>query len=323
MTILVARTDRLGDVLLITPALRRLRASLPAARIVALVRSYAAPLLESSPSVDEVVRVDAGSLAALAATLRLWEAAASVHCFVEPRGVIAAALAGVPLRLGPASKVWSALLTHRIRQRRSRSEKHEAEYNCDLVDELVTTLGGRPHAEPPAMELGIPAEMRAWADGWWTTAGLGTGPVVAIHPGGGGGAPRWPVEQFAEVARGLARRGVRMVVTGLEREATAAVAEAAGSSAARLPAPGEPAPPLMGLAAVLQRCVAFVGNSTGPLHLAAAGGTPVVGLYPSDRVMSARRWGPFGAPRRGRHASLSPLDRVSPSQVLAALEPLS
>jgi len=156
---------------------------------------------------------------------------------------------------------------------------------------------------------------------------VGVGPYVVVHPGASVPARAWPAEHHRALVRLLAGRGVRVVVTGgpAERALTARVA---GTSGIDLGGRTD----LMTLAGVLARASAVIVGNTGPAHLAAAVGTPVVSLF--SPVVPASRWAPFGtevvmlgdqeAPCRGSRARDCPvpghpcLTGVLPEQVADA-----
>ncbi len=121
------------------------------------------------------------------------------------------------------------------------------------------------------------------------TALTGGEPYVIVHPGASVPARRWPPERCAEAVRALGARGRRAVVTGGpdERELTARVA-----GTAALDLGGRTAWPE--LAAVFANASAVITGNTGPAHLAAAVGTPVVSLF--SPVVPAERWAPHGVP---------------------------
>ena len=118
-------------------------------------------------------------------------------------------------------------------------------------------------------------------------------PLIGLHPGARPPARRWPPARFAAVADALARRhGAQVVLTGGpgEEETTAAVARAMAT--AQLDAAGRTS--LGGLAALIARLDLFIGNDTGPAHLAEAVGTPSVRLFgPADPL----RWAPLDLQR--------------------------
>jgi ADP-heptose:LPS heptosyltransferase len=145
---------------------------------------------------------------------------------------------------------------------------------------LVATLGYR-------LPAGDDGRLRIQPPGPSPVAGR----YVVLHPGASVPARAWPAGRHAELAAGLAARGRQVVVTGgaSERDLTATVAAAAPGSldlAGRLD--------LAGLAAVLAGADAVVVGNTGPAHLAAAVGTPVVSLFAP--TVPARRWAPYGVP---------------------------
>jgi ADP-heptose:LPS heptosyltransferase len=163
-------------------------------------------------------------------------------------------------------------------------------------------------------------------------AGLPDGPFVVLHPGADAPARSYPEPLWRDLAAALTASGRTVVVTGGARETalTAAVAAAGGVDlGGRLD--------LAGLAATLRRADAVVVANTGPAHLAAAVGTPVVSLFAP--VVPAVRWAPYGvgrvllgdqrAPCRGTRARDCPvaghpcLSAVTTGDILAALDVLA
>ncbi|MCD4527373.1 glycosyltransferase family 9 protein [Nocardioides sp. cx-173] len=158
-------------------------------------------------------------------------------------------------------------------------------------------------------------------------------PYVVLHPGTSVPARAWPPDRFRETCRRLVDDGHRVVVTGApgERGLTARVAGASGA----LDLGGRTN--LVGLASVLAHARAVVVGNTGPAHLAAAVGTPVVSLFAP--TVPAVRWAPYGVPRvllgdqtapcRDSRATACPvpghpcLASVTPDDVLSAVVALS
>ena len=133
--------------------------------------------------------------------------------------------------------------------------------------------------------LPVDPAAEAWADTILPSAASPA--AVLINPGAGWGAKRWPVERYAAVARGLAERGLRVLVNvGPGEEPLAeAIVEQSGGTATPL------ACSLAQLIALTRRVALAIAGDTGPLHLACALGRPVVGIYgPTD----PSRNGPFG-----------------------------
>jgi ADP-heptose:LPS heptosyltransferase len=286
--ILIIRTDRLGDVLLTTPVSTALRAMFPRARISWLVRSYTAPLLEHNPDIDQIL-VDRGeSPGRLADRIRSGRFDAAIVAYPRWRIVRALWLARVPLRIGPANKIYCVLLNRRIRQRRSKGTKHEADYNLELLGPL-----GAAFKRYPTRYAMTEEERRAARRVLMEKGISGAKPVVILHPGSGGSSARWPLEHFAALGNGLQADGCDLVVTGGPGEdheghmigsmRRTPVFIAAGSGSIRE------------LAAILSWADLVVANSTGPLHLAVALGVPTVSIYSSLPTRHPARWGPYPA----------------------------
>ena len=115
--------------------------------------------------------------------------------------------------------------------------------------------------------------------------------LVLLHPGSGGSARDWKPENFAALAAELKKRGYDVVITGgkSESELVQRVARNAGEDVKSLVSTLS----LREFAALIQMAKLFVANSTGPLHIAAVVGTPVIGFFSPVRVMSPKRWGPL------------------------------
>jgi heptosyltransferase-3 len=115
--------------------------------------------------------------------------------------------------------------------------------------------------------------------------------LVILHPGSGGSARDWSAQNFGDLATALKDDGCSVVVTGsaseksLVEEVVRRSNGTAAASAGRLS--------LKELAAFIGLAKLFVSNSTGPLHIAAAVGTPVIAFYPPIQECSPRRWGPL------------------------------
>jgi heptosyltransferase-1 len=190
--------------------------------------------------------------------------------------------------------------------------------------ELASQIAG-DELQPLAPLLPVDPAAEAWCDE--LLASSGSRPVALLNPGAGWGAKRWPVERFAEVARGLIAKGFRVLVNagpGEEPMADVIVKEASGAA---IPL----ATTLDQLIALTRRVALCVAGDTGPLHLACALGRPVIGIYgPTD----PSRNGPFGtrfcvlrSPESRRDHTRRPepeagLLTITPKEVLKAADEL-
>ncbi len=295
--ILLVRNDKLGDLILTTPALMRLREAYPQAHIAFLCKSYTAPVLKENSAVNEVIVSDAPdtSFWALIQKIREGKFDAAVHFYCEPRSVWLTALAGIPLRVGPFSKPSALLLNRRVRQKRSEVKRHEAEYNLELVE----ILGARGTARPPVIVLSEKEKetgRRLAAEVLGSSTDLRQKPVI-IHPGSAGSAKNWPIESYLELAKKLAEAGHSVIITVGPGEGWISK-KAEGLKNPKICVFRGDQYGLRELAGVIGEGRLMVSNSTGPLHVAVALNIPTCSLYPAEPVVtSAKRWGPFGDPK--------------------------
>ena len=157
---------------------------------------------------------------------------------------------------------------------------HVIEQDLELAQAVA---GDELTALQPMLPFDPDAE--AWADGMMVNGA--SGPAVLINPGAGWGAKRWPVERYADVARGMLNKGCRVFVNAGPGEVLLAdeIVKRTGGGATALLCSIEK------LIAMTRRVSLAIAGDTGPLHLACALGRPVVGIYgPTD----PDRNGPFG-----------------------------
>ncbi|HUV30317.1 MAG TPA: glycosyltransferase family 9 protein [Acidobacteriota bacterium] len=294
--ILVSRTDRLGDLILALPFVETLKLRYPECRIDVLASLYASPILENNPRIDGIARVQNDQLIIsrnykkeLLRKIRRAGYKAVVVLYPERRVSHLLYKAEVPNRIGTAGRLHSFLFNHHLYHSRKANRKHELEYNLDFLKffrdgSTVIT----PVVHPKDKEIHNARRILR-------EHGV-SGDFAVIHPGSGGSAHAWSAENFLRVCPLLEKAGLQVIVSGTEEEGRR-YEELAGELDIRLRMiTGRTE--LRTLAAVLAQARVVIANSTGPLHLAAAVGTRVVGLYPLQKVMSPRRWGPRGAGHR-------------------------
>lgn len=302
--ILAVQTQRIGDVVCFTPLLTALRRAFPAAQLHALVQPPADELLAGHPDLDGVIVYDPGRVrsrpgpfAALVREIRhhRFDWAVAVHA---ARGVSAALrLVGIPRRTltwrygaaRPPAGRW--FYDQAVVQERQRGTRHEVEYNLDML----RALGLAP--EPALPSFAVPEAARARAQEVLRARGLAPdGPYAVLHPGHGGGRQEWPPEHYATLADRVHREWGWTVVlsgSGPERELCERVLARMGAPATNLA--GELRLPE--LAALLEVAGLFVSVPTGPMHIAAAVGTPVLALLgPTELTADRVRFAPYHAP---------------------------
>lgn len=291
--ILIARTDRLGDVLLSLPTLLWAKESLPSStRVDFLCRKNLLSILGPFLSEKEIRPL-------------AWEdhpepfAAGKYDgvCFLyaEPKLLWKAFVARVPVRSGLRSRVPSFLtLNWGIRQKRSRAEKNEGQYAQDLMRHFLTAFGVENKCSLPTISLPICEEGKELATKKLQELGVfPQTPFVVLHPGMGGSALNLSAKQYSDLAKAV-RQAVQLPVLISKGPLAQDQKLVDAMQAEGLTPPILEGLPLNALMEVFRQAKWVIAPSTGPLHLAHAVGTPVVGLFPPVRTQRAERWGPWG-----------------------------
>lgn len=297
--ILVRGVNWLGDAVMSTPALLRLREACPQARITLLCHEKLAGLWKAHPAVDEVLSFSTGESAwTVGRRLARHGFEAALIFPNSPRSALQVWLARVPVSVGMAAPWRNWLLTHALAPRASHVTMRKrtpaeiqllqagrlkpappppaAAHHLYHYLHLVAAVGARP--EPLAPLVGVAPEQEARIQ---SRLGEVTGPVVGLCPGAEyGPAKRWPREHYMALARELQNRWqTEVVLLGGHHDVptTTFIAKAVGGRIRDWA--GQTS--LEELAAVLKLCRVVVANDSGPIHLAAAVGTPVVALFGS------------------------------------------
>jgi heptosyltransferase-2 len=280
---LVVAPNWIGDAVMSLPVLRALRRADPSRRITVLARRGPAAVYRAEGTADDV-RTASGLISDAAAAARqgFSEAWLLPNSF---RSALGPFLARIPDRIGYATDGRSALLT------RALAPPPRTHHQLRDYDGLLRSRGIEPDPDPP--RLPVPAEAAAQADAALARAGLPRdGSPVLLAPGAAfGWTKRWPPERFGRLADVLAARGSECaLVIGPGEEPIAE--EVRRASTRPLPVLGLDLDPV-GVGALAAQARVVVANDSGPMHLAAAVGTPVVALFgPTD----PGRTGPTGSP---------------------------
>lgn len=302
--LLVVRLGSMGDILHTLPAVTALRRALPEAVIGWIVEERWAELLcalseprsgprsARRPLVDRIHTVNTRAWRAQWLATQTWERIAAAlsdlraphyDVAVDFQGALRSAWlarrSGAPVVCGvrqPRENVASMFYT---RQSIARGT-HIVEQNLSLAEAVL----GEP-LQISKIELPHDPAAEKKCQDWQHRTGVRD--FVILNPGAGWGAKQWPAERYAEVARQLAADGWKALINfGPGEESLARGAEAASGGTAEAIGTS-----LAELIALTRRAGLFIGGDTGPLHLAAALGIPVVALFgPTDPA----RNGPFG-----------------------------
>lgn len=285
--ILVIKLRYLGDVLLATPVVSQLHRAFPQARITMLVSRGTEAMLAGNPDLYDVLVADKQGLlseAAFGLMLRRRRYDCVIDLTDGDRAAILTWITAAPVRVGfNQEQRWRGMAYTAVAAPGAQ-DRHRIERDLSSL----RALGLAPEPGAPVLAVSSDEEDA----GRQVLAALGVDaegpPLVMVQPGARYWFKAWPAERFVELADRLtAATACQVLVGGSPQEqelATSLVSRMRGKAvnlAGRLS--------VRHYAAILKRCALFVGNDAGPMHMAAALGTPIVGLFgPSDPA----EWGP-------------------------------
>lgn len=315
--VLVRGVNWLGDAVMTTPALSRLREHLPEAQISLLAPSWLAPIWEHHPAIDSILQSTPGEgPLRVGRRLRLQKFDLALVLPNSPRSALETWLAGIPRRIGYARRWRNWFLTERVaprvhavsmrkrsvREIRQRSMEGGLQVSPGVTFEpaahqiheylaLIAALGGDPSPVPPNL-VATPDEAKAVEVKFHLAALTRHGrPLIGLNPGAEyGPAKRWPIERFAAAARIIhTRTNAAFLIFGGRNDVPLAASLEAVLKTHSQGAPNESfltqnvsgQTTLRELMALLTHCNLLLTNDTGPMHVAAALRTPVLALFGS------------------------------------------
>ncbi|MDD5156029.1 MAG: glycosyltransferase family 9 protein, partial [Candidatus Omnitrophica bacterium] len=213
--------------------------------------------------------------------------------------------ARIPKRVGYDRKL-GFLLTDKVKHAKHLGEKHELEYNLDLV----RYLGIEP--QDTTLFMPIRQESEKWADELFKKEGIKEGDkLLALHPGASCPSKIWPHDRFAQTADSLAEKyGFKVIVVAGPKDIKLAqntikhMRQQAIDLAAKTS--------ISQLASILKRCSLFISNDSGPVHMASALNTPVISIFGRNQAgLSPKRWGPTGKRSRILHKEVGCIECIA------------
>ncbi len=318
-SLLLSRTDNLGDVLLTLPLAAHLKKILPQVRIVFLGKRYTRPVLERCLAVDEIIDLEDFN----ENSLRKLQIDCVLHVFPNRAVAKICADAGLSMRVGTAHRLFHWWRCNRLLFfSRKNSQLHEAQLNFEFLRPLHPMAGAQ--AIPPQIGdlvgtvcfKGLPSEQKAELNP--------KKPTVFFHPCSKGSAAEWPLSSYLELIKER-QHSYHFIMTGtlddqksLEKRCPELLCHPGVENLMGHTSLGD----LINV--IHARCDLFLSVSTGPIHLAALLNKRVVGLYPKERPMFAQRWSPLGTRVRclSDWIQKDGLSGISVSQVSEQIEQL-
>ena len=286
----------MGDLLLSSVLAEALHRCYPGCRVTFWAQRRFAGLLENHPFIDALLDLDpAAPLLQSAKLLRQHHFDTVLVPWSVSRHAWLTTLAGIPTRVGQGGRLtYSFLFSHPVRVRSVYGDT--TSHWADIQLDYARAIGCRPEGELKPIVITTTAEKETAATLLKSVGVTGSKPICGLHicKGLAVDESRWPLDRFVDIAAGLLQNGYDVILTGTaaEKSLTAIVAaqvtnviDLAGTCSLRE------------TAALIEKMNVFICPDTGPGHLAAALGVPVVDIFPLRSDFPAR-WRPAGANHR-------------------------
>ena len=300
--VLVRLPNWVGDIMMSLSAVQSLRQALPESHIVGMARRDHLELARRISALDEVVAAppQSGSDRHRA----IWQTTRELRAFRFDLAVLLATsfeaaltvwLAGIPVRLGHDTDRRAALINQVVAIR----DGHRA----DVFQDLASALGGQPTGGGNVLRCTV--SDREAAERLLQEAGVEPGVMpVFVNPASAKKPRAWSSDSFRQLVEAVAKRHDGTPILVHDRHPFEAPKE--WSSSRRMHTVSNAS--LVELASVMERCALYVGNDSGPMHIAAAMGVPTIGIYGPS---SPERTSPRGA-EGAAHIAVSASFECSP-----------
>lgn len=291
-TIIISRTDKIGDVILTLPVIHFLRDHFKNIKIIFLCQSYTQPIVQCAYGVDEILLWDSFlhcKDSDRVEQFRQLNADAIIHVFPDKLIAQTAFRAGIPIRIGTSHRWYHLLYCNKLVSfSRKRSELHETQLNVKLLKPLGIDL-------IPSMERLKQLQLLSFIPELDETTRRFIEPNkinIVMHPHSKGSAREWPLKHYCMLCEMLSEDNYNIIFAGTKEEANHYASQITQIQRSVKDAGGQLS--LTQYISLIAHCQALVAASTGPLHIAAATGIHAFGIYPPIRPMHAGRWAPLG-----------------------------
>jgi lipopolysaccharide heptosyltransferase II len=290
--ILIARTDRIGDLVLTLPLAGLIKKHFPNCKVSFLVRDYTKSIVNNHPFIDEVIVLkEVDGQTSLFDNLKIIKDKKFDTCIVVyPTFILALImfLSGIKNRIGTGYRWYSFLFNQKVYEHRKNAERHELEFNVNLLEKLnikndVTEANVSYNLIISESELKTVTQILADEH-----VDLQK-PIIIVHPGSGGSSIDLPIPKLAELVKMLDADNHQVLITGNKNEIEMCGKVKTSDRVKNLAGKFN----LDELIFIIGKSTMFISNSTGPMHIAAALGKYAIGFYPKIVSCSKERWGPY------------------------------
>jgi len=292
--ILICRTDKLGDVILTLPLITETKRIFPDSKISFLISNYVRGLLEEYEDIDELIYLE--EFKNFKKRLEfLKNNKFDVVISVYPRFKLALLfyLARIKYRVGTAYRWYSYLFNMRVQEHRKFAEKHEVDYNLNLLKVFTNDINYEKK-----FKFDYSNDEKNSTEEKFKRYGFSLNEsFIIIHPFSSGSSKDWSIEKFSDYSDFFLKsfHDIKIIYTGSEAESTKIeqlhkrIPDVYKKNIVNLSGKTN----LRELMIIIDNSRLFISNSTGPIHLAGALNKNIIGFYPNDIPINEIRWKPL------------------------------
>ena len=287
-SIIISRTDNLGDVVVTLPLAGYIKSILPETKVYFLGKSYTRSVIEASRFVDQFIDKED----VLQNPMILGKLNADAIIFVLPDKAMAQAAtkAAIPIKVGTSHKVYHWLYCNkRVGFSRRKSDLHEAQLNFKLLKPFQALT--EPSFDQIKNWYGLEFNTSDFDFSQWLASDKFN---LIVHPKSKGSAKEWGVQNYADLVAQLPADDFNVLITGVKEEGDLLKAQVPQLFEQAQVQDLTGALSLDELMHLIGKADGFLAGSTGPLHIASALGKFTLGIYPPIRPMHPGRWQPIG-----------------------------
>ena len=290
--ILVTRTDKLGDVILTLPLISELKRNFPESKITFLVSNFVKDLIEIFKGVDEIIFIE--EFQSFKSKIRYFKNQKfDVAINVFPRFVLAFSflISGIKIRIGSGYRWYSFLYNKRINEHRKYAEKHESDYNLNLLKPLIQNINyEKKYYFKYSQEEFLNLQKKLQGFDFQKK-------FIIIHPSSKGSAVDLPLDKITNLCSEILKyfKDFNVVLTGTKDDinTTGEIINSVISEERNRIFNLAGLLNLKELMILIDNSSLFISNSTGPVHIAGALNKNIIGFYPSKIPMNPERWKPL------------------------------
>jgi len=302
------------------------RKRFPNSHITVITQPYVKEIVKGNPDIDEIITYDHKTQKGIGESLKLiWlfrKRKFNLVIIFNPQKKfnVITFLARIPIRIGYNRK-WGFLLTDKIEDKKYLGEKHEVEYNLDLVKLIAANCKQQIVSyglKDKSLFIPVKQDDEEFVKKRLRENNISKQEILfAIHPFTSNPQKQWQIEKFIELARRISQwQKARVIIIGGKEEQKVGQQYFAEGNEAIIDFSGKFS--LKQTAALLKKCKVLISCDSGPVHLASAMGTPIVAIFRNAiSGTSAKRWGPW----RVKHIVVEnkELDRILVDEVEKAI----